>query len=331
MRSDRAVAGHGRLNRMAGHVRTNDELPRCADANVARFVMGHLWKKAAAIAFLAFVALWVAALVRGLAMPAPPAPYLRELSLSDDRSSRLLVSNNLRVIGLEQTPLPLMLEQPAAEQIQVFEKTARLVAGSAAFDDDEALIRAALTAYQATVFNEKSAGIAPDRQLALEIGVHPDKFAALVAKLRTIGRLESVSVQQRDRTGEFRGLNAQRQSLKQYLAAIQRLRGGNNPSVEDSLKVEQKIQEVEKELQTLGVQLGDLLGKESFYHIQVSLRETPPGGRFDQATSIPVQIFLAFVRAMTWWLAVVAAIGVLGATFASIRALWPDRSVRRVE
>src|SRR5205085_4323232 len=107
--------------------------------------------------------------------------------------------------------------------------------------------RAVLAAHQATVFNEKDSGVAPARRLTLEIGVHPDRFEGLVDQLRQVAHLESVSVQQRDRTGEFRRLHAQRQSLKAHLEAVQKLRGRQNPTVEDELKLEQKIQDIEKE------------------------------------------------------------------------------------
>ena len=90
-----------------------------------------------------------------------------------------------------------VLDQGDIEKIQVHEKSAHIATGTAAFDDDLALLRAALEAQQATIFNERSGGIAPERRITVEIGVHPDKFDAIVEKLRQIGHLESISVQQR--------------------------------------------------------------------------------------------------------------------------------------
>jgi hypothetical protein len=211
------------------------------------------------------------------------------------------------------------------DRIQVHEKTAHLTASTAALDDDQAAIRDALAEHQAVVFNERNSGIAPDRRLTLEIGVHPEKFDALVEQLREIGRLESFSVHQRDRTGEFRELHARRQALKKYLETIVKLRGVNNRSVEDTLKVEKQIQDIERELQALSVQFGELLGKESFYHVHLTLFEDQ-GGRSDRAYALARRVGHAFLWAAAWWVAVAVAAGVLVGTGLSVQVLWPKRS-----
>ena len=50
-------------------------------------------------------------------------------------------TNNLKQIGLVETPLPLVLENPNVDKIQIFEKIAVLTSGSTKFDEDEASIR----------------------------------------------------------------------------------------------------------------------------------------------------------------------------------------------
>jgi hypothetical protein len=280
------------------------------------------WKQAAAIGFLVFLGLWIVGITRAATQPYPE-PAAWQLTLSEEPASRLALANNLRQVGLIQMPLPLVLDQPDVERIRVYEKTAQLAAGTAAFDDDAVSIRAALTAHQASVFNEKNAGIAPERRLTLEIGVPPDQFDALVEQLRQIGHVDSVNVQQRDRTEEFRRLHAQRQSVKKYLEAVTKLRGGNNPSIEDALMLEQRIQDIERELQSLSVQLGALLGKESFYHISVTLSEYQPGSKLDRTYTLPQRLTQAFLWALPWWLAVAGAISVLALTALSIQVLWP--------
>src|SRR5262249_24925758 len=142
-------------------------------------------------------------------------------------------ANNLKQIGLIQTPLPLVLDNPDVENIRITEKTALLSSSTIAFKEDEASIRAAIKTYEADIFTEKKSGIEPGRRWTIEIGVHPDKFDDLVADLRGIASLATVSVEQKDRTSEFRKLHAQRQSLKKYLDSITKLREGKNPSLED--------------------------------------------------------------------------------------------------
>jgi hypothetical protein len=269
----------------------------------------------------------VAGTVRGLTLPYPPPPPAWPLPAGEESAARLQSANNLRQIGLALTPLPLVLDQPDVDRIRVHEKVAQLAAGTGAFDDDAALVRSALAAHQAVVFNEKNAGIAPERRLTLAIGVHPDKFDALVEQLRQVAHLQSVSVQQRDRTGDFRRLHAQRQSLKKHLEAVLKLRGAKTPSIDDALKLEQRVQDIEKELQALGVQFGDLLGKESFYHVYVTLYEYQPGSRLDRTFTLPRRLTHAFLWALAWWVAVAVAVGVLAATYTSIRTLRPKPAV----
>ena len=290
-----------------------------------RFVMTQRTKQAAAIAFLALVGLWVAGLFREPPRAASPSAldWSSSSNSVDNNSSRQQFANNLRQLGLGTLPLPAVLDQADVDRIQVFEKVARLASGTTAFDRDQAALRSALEAHDAVIFNETNGGIAPTRRVSLEIGVHPDKFDALVEDLRGIARLESVGVQQRDRTGEFRRLHAQRQSLKKHLEAVQKLRGTANPTIEDQLKVEQKVQDIERELQTVGVQLGDFVGKDSYYHVYVTLSEA--SGRLDHTYDLPLRVGNAFAWALAWWCGGAVILAVLAGTAISVRALWPRR------
>ncbi len=276
------------------------------------------WHQAAAAGFLTFVVLWAVGLVHGWTQPYPPTPAWQLPSREDYSRGQMQVANNLKQLGLHLKALPLVLDQAEVDRIQVHEKTADLVAGTGAFQDDEALIRAALARHGVTVFNETNTGVAPRRTLTLEIGVPPDKFDELVDELREVGRLNSITVQQRDRTGDFRRLHAQRLALKKHLESVLKLRGASKGSIDDSLKVEQKVQDIEKEIQSLGVQLGDFLGKESFYTVRFTLSEHQPGsGRMGQA----------FLWALTWWCVCAGVVGVLAGTFVSAQTLWPRRPV----
>ena len=293
--------------------------------------MNPLWNKGAAVGFLVFLGLWLACGIRGSSLSQPQQGAAGEASawmasVRQESWNPAQFANNLKKIGLAKTPLPAVLDQADVERIHVHEKSAQIGTSTTAFDEDEALIRSTLAKSRAEVLNEKNGGIAPQRRLALEIGVHPDRFDALVEQLRNVGRLESVSVQQRDRTGDFRRLHAQRQSLKKHLESLLKLRGAKAPSIEDTLKLEQRIQEIEKEMQSLGVQLGDLLGKESFYHIHLTLSESKPGARLDFAASLPKRLFQAFLWALLWWGVLALGVGMAAATIFSVKTLWPPRT-----
>src|ERR1700730_6567194 len=163
--------------------------------------MNPLWKKGAAVGFLVFLGLWMACGIRGSSLSQPQQGAAGEssawmASVRQESWNPSQFANNLKPIGLAKTPLPAVLDQADVERIHVHEKTAQIGTATTAFDEDEALIRSTLAKSRAEVLNEKNGGIAPQRRLAMEIGVHPDRFDALVGQLRNVGRLESVSVQQ---------------------------------------------------------------------------------------------------------------------------------------
>jgi hypothetical protein len=100
-----------------------------------------------------------------------------------------------------------------------------------------------------------------------------------------------------------------------------KLRDAKNLTFDDSLKLEQKIQDLEKELQSLTVQFGELLGKESYYHVHLTLVEYQPGDRRDPTYSIPRRILHAFLWAVAWWFGAALAAGLIAATAFSISIL----------
>jgi hypothetical protein len=288
-------------------------------------------KRLAAVAFLLFLGLWVGGVFRTftLAQPELQAFATPVGSSIDEIRSGMRTANNLKQIGLTQTPLPQVLDQEDVNKIRVYEKTAQLSLGTAAFNGDEEHIRKAIVTHKAVIFSEKTTGIGPERSLALGISVHPDRFDSLLHELAEVGQIASINVQQQDRTAEFRRLHAQRQSLKKHHETILKLRGTGNLSVEETLKLEQKILEIEKEIQTAGVQLGDLLDKEPSYNLFVTLQEYQPGSRHDRSFTLARRLGSAFLWALGWWAVGALGVGVLVATYASINTLWPARSAAR--
>lgn len=287
--------------------------------------MQHLWKKTAAAGFLVFLALGLVGTIRAFTLPYPR--LLRSsLPMSLPMLERNLpTANNLKQVGLGLMPLPLLLEQGNVERIRVYERSGQLALATQAFDDDEARIRSAVTVHQALVLNEKISGLVREQRLVLELGIHPDRFDELMNQLCGIGHLESVSVQQRDRTDEFRRLHAQRQSLTKRNAAVLKLRATKNLSMDDTLRLEQRLQDIDKEVQTVGLQIGDLLSKESLYHVYVALAEYDPGSRLDP-TYIWPQLRYGFIWGLGRWFVLALGIGGVFGTWFSVRTLWPAKT-----
>lgn len=285
--------------------------------------MLRFWKKVVAVAFLTFLALWVVALIGGFALPMPPlaaysASYVSDLNRNDG-VARQQLANNLRELGLAREAPRAVLDRVDLDKVQVHEKTGRLSTTTTSFADDEAAIRAALEEHKAVVSNERSGGVAPERRLTLEVGVSPDKFDALVERLQGIGWLESLTVEQHDRTGELRQLAARRQSLKKHLETVTKLATRDN-ATEDSLKLAREVKEIERELETLSARAGDFLGKESYYTVWVTLAEDA-GGRHGATVTLARRIGEAFQWAVAWWGAGVVLAGLLAGAAVSVRVL----------
>ena len=107
--------------------------------------------------------------------------------------------------------------------------------------------------------------------------------------------------------------------------SITKLREGKNPSLEDSLRLEGKIQDIEKELQGLSVQFGELLGKESYYHVHLTLAEFQPGDKRDRTFTISQRIGHGFLWAITWWFGTALALALVAASYVSVWVLRQKR------
>jgi hypothetical protein len=298
-------------------------------ADAARPALSRFWKQLAAALFLLFLALWVFGVARTFTLSEPDIDVLSSSfahSMSSGPTFREVGSgsrtaHNLAQIGLTQAPLPQVLDQADVSQIRVYDKTAQVAAATTAFADDEDRIRKVVAGQQAVVFSEKATGVAPQRALALGISVHPERFDALLRAVSEVGRVESSNVEQQDRTAEFRRLYAQRQSLKKHQEAMLKLRGVGKLSVEEALKLEQKIFEVEKEVQSVGVQLGDFLGKEPSYNLYVTLQENRPGSWHDRSFTFGRRLGQGFLWALGWWAAAALGIGLAVGAYVSVKTL----------
>lgn len=279
------------------------------------------WKiKILAAGFLLFVGLWVVGVARNAAVAYPEPISWEYVSVPSERYQTRQIANNFKEIGIAGSPLPKVIEE-AGDHIQLFEKRAQIGCRSQDFQADESKLRSQLALHKAIVFFEKSEGTAPRRKLYIELNVPPEQFESLVAGVKTIGHLESILVQQRDRTSEFRKLQSQRRTMRSHLDAIVKLRDRPMTSLDDALKLENKIIDIERDLQNVGVQMGDLAAKESYFHVDMSLIEYQPGGRLDPTYTWPQRIALGLFFAIVWWFVLAVAAAVLVGVALSVRVL----------
>jgi hypothetical protein len=180
-----------------------------------------------------------------------------------------------------------------------YEKVGVVRSRTAGFDREERNTRGLIAQYKVLVQFEQSSGLKGKRILHLGLGVVPEKFDEVVERLRKIGRLRSIRVNKTDKTNEYRELRAKRISLEKTRDALVELksRGG---SVEEAISLENRIFDIEQELQSLGVKLGEFDTENEFCTVKFSLYETasldiPFAGRLKTAFEWTVKFYLGLL------------------------------------
>lgn len=155
---------------------------------------------------------------------------------------------------------------------QKYEKVASMGTNSNKFTDDETKVRQSIKDFDALIQFEQSSGLPGARYLHLAIGVDPEKFDNMTAHLKNIGQLQNIRIDKTDKTSEYKDLQAQRESLEKILTNLTSLKkqGGK---IDEMMQLEAKILEVEKNIQNLGLSLGEFDEENEFCTIKFSLQE----------------------------------------------------------
>ncbi|MFN0034734.1 MAG: DUF4349 domain-containing protein [Saprospiraceae bacterium] len=197
----------------------------------------------------------------------------------DDRDGIALSSEDFSVSRrnyasekIKGDAMPQPQQQASAFQSQKFEKVATLRAKSGRFEEDEGRLKTMVKDFGAVVQYEQNTGNAGNRNLNLLIGVKPERFDSFYTEAQKIGRILSKSITKTDKTNEYLQLNAKRISLEKTRDALLNLksRGGR---IDEYIGLENRILEIEGQLQELGVQIGDYDEENEFCTIRFSLYE----------------------------------------------------------
>jgi hypothetical protein len=166
--------------------------------------------------------------------------------------------------------------QHAGKQVSVdqkYEKIATIKSRSEKFKNDEKVLREKIKSTNSIIQYEENVGQEGDRKLHLLIGVPPEKFDSLYAQLLAIGKIASKEITKIDKTNEFANLNAKKASLettRQSLIDIKKRSG----DIDEYINLQNRILQIEQELQSLGVLLGDFDTENEFCTIRFSLQES---------------------------------------------------------
>lgn len=156
---------------------------------------------------------------------------------------------------------------------QTYEKIASMYNNTADFEKDEQKLRGIIKEQQAVVQKEDSSGLAGSRRTEMSIGVLPDNFDGTVEKLRKIGKITSFSVTKTDKTGEYAELKAKKAALEETKRSLMALKSRNG-KIDELINLENRIYELNKEMQGLGLQIGEFESATDFCTVRITLQET---------------------------------------------------------
>ena len=155
---------------------------------------------------------------------------------------------------------------------QKYEKIADIRTYSTKFDTDETSVRKRVKNFDGLIQFENKSGNNGYRSLDLIIGVPPEHFDSIYQSLIKIGKVQAKQITKTDKTNEYKELNAKKSSLEKIRTSLISLKekGGK---IEEFMQLENRILEIEQQLQELGVSLGNFDDENEFCTVKVALSE----------------------------------------------------------
>ena len=161
---------------------------------------------------------------------------------------------------------------PMGSVDQKYEKIGTLTSSSTQYEQDEKALYELIKREQIMIQLERRAGLTPQRQLNIALGVVPDKFDKTIEALRQIGTLNSIQIDKNDKTNEYKKLEAERVSLQKARDALLELKN-SNAAVSDMITLTNQLLEVENKIQAVGVNLGEFDENNEFCTVKFTLNE----------------------------------------------------------
>ncbi len=164
--------------------------------------------------------------------------------------------------------------QSSSNLDQKYEKIATIDAITDEFENEESKIRDEIQKLNALIQFENKNGNEGYRRLELVIGVPPKNFDHLFQNLTKIGKIQSKEITKKDKTNEYKELNARKLSLEKTKASLENLKSKSG-KINEYMLLENRILEIEQQLQALGVSLGSFDDENEFCTIKFTITERP--------------------------------------------------------
>ena len=155
---------------------------------------------------------------------------------------------------------------------QKYERIANIVTKTVNYDADMERFNSILVDHNAVIQMENRRGLAGGRRVDLTIGVRPGEFDAMEAAISQIGTLISSSTTTTDKTYEYRQILAEKETLERRKESYEELKkqGGSIP---DLLQLEERIIDVESQIQQILVGLGEYSDENALCTINYTIYE----------------------------------------------------------
>ncbi|WP_158586498.1 DUF4349 domain-containing protein [Leptospira stimsonii] len=157
---------------------------------------------------------------------------------------------------------------------QKYEKVATLETQSSEIESDEKKVRDLVNSSASIIQYENSAGLKESRNriIKLAVGVPPEKFDELVNEFKKIGKTLLLTIDKKDKTNEYKDLQAKKESLLKIRNSLSSLKskGGR---IDEFINLENRILEIEDEIQRLGISLGEYDSENEFCTVLITIFE----------------------------------------------------------
>jgi hypothetical protein len=161
--------------------------------------------------------------------------------------------------------------QPIGDS-QKYEKIATVGLATGQFDQHRTAIERIVTDVGGQVQLERLQGLSGRRLLNLGIGVPPEKFDSFIVDVRKLGRETGLTVVKNDKTNDYLRLRARRASLEKTRSQLENLQAAGG-SVDERLKVQTQLTELEEKIQEMAVSLGEFDLQNELCTVKLTLAE----------------------------------------------------------
>jgi hypothetical protein len=186
---------------------------------------------------------------------------------------------------------------------QKYEKIGTLSSETSDFEHDEQQLRTIIQEHNMLIQFEQRSGLTGMRILHMALGVIPDKFEQMITKMKKIGILTFIQINKSDKTNEYKELEAKKISLEKTRKALSELKGLGG-SVKELIQLENRILDIEHQIQAFGVSLGEFDEENEFCTVKFTLLETriqskiPFSQRLKVAFEWTVKYYFVFILTM---------------------------------